>query len=352
MNRMKVNELATPALLVDLDAMEKNMLRMSAALRDKSVKLRPHFKTHQVLAFALKQVQAGAIGITCARLNHAEALARQGIKNILIANEIVDDDELHRLVELSSHSEVIVAVDNMRVVSKMAGIAGGRGNRVNVVVDLDIGLGRCGVLPGAEALALAKCVVAQGLKFRGLMAHRGSVRLPDAREKERVVRTGLQTTVDCRQLIESAGIPVEIVSVGSTSDYQIAANCSGVTEIQPGSYLLMDSWYVPYAPDFQTCLSVLVTVISTHSGTIVLNAGAKALSGQRGLPAVKDRAGLQVTALHAEHTIVELQDPSVHIELGDRIELWVQYLDATLSLHDRMYGIRNGEVEEVFPIVH
>jgi D-serine deaminase-like pyridoxal phosphate-dependent protein len=352
MTRMKISEIETPVLMVDLDGMEKNILEMSTALRGKPVKLRPHFKAHQVLAFASKQIQAGAVGIACARMNHAEALVQQGIKSVLIANEIVDDYDIRRLVELSSDSEVLAAVDNPIVVSKMSKIAGNRRKQLNLLVDLNIGLCRCGVSPGDDSLTLAKCVVAQGLTFRGLIAHRGSVRLSDAREKERVVGAALQTVVDCKRSIESAGIPVEIVSVGGTSDYLIAANCSGVTEIQPGSYLLMDSWYVPYAPDFRTCLTILATVISAHSGRIVLNAGSKTLSGQRGLPVVKHDGGLQVIALHAEHTIVELQDPSIRIEVGDRIELWVHYLDGTVSLHNRMYGIRKGEVEDVFPIIH
>jgi D-serine deaminase-like pyridoxal phosphate-dependent protein len=351
-NRRKVSELETPALLVDLDGMEKNLLRMSAALRDKPVKLRPHFKAHQVAAFSTKQMQAGAVGITCARVNHAEALIEHGIKNILIANELVGDRDLHHLLDLSSRAEVIVAVDDTRVISKMAKIGANRRNQIHVVVDLDIGLGRCGVPPGDEAVALAKHVVSEGLTFRGLMAHRGSVRVADLQEKEKIVRAGLQKVVDCKRLIESAGISVEIVSAGATSDYWIAADFPGISEIQPGSYLLMDSWYVPHAADFYPCLSVLATVISCQRGRVVLNAGAKALSGQRGLPVVKGRSGFDVTALHAEHTLVEVQDPSTPVSVGDTMEIWVHYLDGTVSLHDRMFGIRNGVVDDVFPIIH
>ena len=330
--------------------MEQNLLWMASFLRNKRARLRPHFKVHQVLSLAAKQIQAGAIGITCARLDHAEALAQYGIKNILIANEIVGDQPIQRFVELSLNTEVIVAVDNARVVSDMAGAAGKWKDKLNVVVDLDVGLGRCGVPPGEAAVSLAKVVLEQGLRFRGLTAHRGNLRLSDDREKQEMVCPVMHTLVSCKQLIERAGIPVEIVSCGGTSDYAIAGTFPGITEIQAGSYLLMDTWYLPFAEPFRPSLTVLATVISKSSGRIVVNAGTKTTSGQRGLPSVKGIHGLQVTALHAEHTIIDLLDPSVSIEVGDRVEIWVHHLDATVSLHRKMHGIRTGEVEEVFQI--
>jgi D-serine deaminase-like pyridoxal phosphate-dependent protein len=347
-----VNVLETPALLVDLDGMEQNMLRMSTFFRERPVKLRPHFKAHQVLALASKQIQAGAIGIACARLEHAEALAQHGIENILIANEIVGDRPIQRFADLSLHTGAIVAVDNARVVSDMARVAGNRKGKLNVVVDLDVGLGRCGVLPGEAAVSLATLVQERGLRFRGLMAHRGNLRLSDGSELQGAVGSFIKALLNCKQMIENAGIPVEIVSAGGTNDYSIVGAFSGVTEVQAGSYLLMDTWYLPFAQDFNPSLTVLATVISKNFGRIVLDAGAKTMSGQRGLPSVKGVRGVRVTALHAEHTIVELLDPSVRIEVGDKIEIWVHHLDATISLHRQMYGIRNQEVEEVFRIEH
>jgi 3-hydroxy-D-aspartate aldolase len=349
-NRIKVNAIETPALLLDLDGMERNLLRMAAFLQDKPAKLRPHFKVHQVLPLAARQIQSGAIGITCARLDHAEALAQYGIENILIANEVVGDQSIRRFLELSLNTDVIVAVDNAKIVSDMARVAGKCKDKLNVVVELDVGLGRCGVPPGEATLALAKVVLEQGLRFRGLMAHRGNLRLSDGHEKQEMVCAVMHTLVNCKQMIERSGIPVEIVSCGGTSDYAIAGTLPGITEIQAGSYLLMDTWYLPFAPDFSPSLTVLATVISKSPGRIVLDAGAKTMSGQRGLPSIKGSPGLQITALHAEHTIVELLDPSVSIEVGDKVEISVHYLDATVSLHRKMHGIRNGEVEEVFQI--
>jgi D-serine deaminase-like pyridoxal phosphate-dependent protein len=349
-HRITVNDLETPALLVDLDSMEGNLLRMAAFLSHKSIKLRPHFKGHQVIAFASKQIQAGAIGITCARLQHAEALTSSGIKNVLIANEVAGEKAIQRLVELSVRNGVIVAVDNATVVSDMARVAGNRRDQLNVVADVDVGLGRCGVPPGEAALLLAKTVVGTGLRFRGLMAHRGNLRLPYGPEKHQLVCSAMQALIDSRELIECAGIPVEIVSSGGTSDWLIVEQFPEVTEIQAGSYLLMDSWYVPFAQDFRPCLTVLATVISKSSERIVVDAGVKAISAQKGLPSVKGTAGLKVKALHAEHAIIDVVDSEVRIEVGNKIEMWVSHLDATLSLQSRMYGIRRGEVVEVFQI--
>jgi D-serine deaminase-like pyridoxal phosphate-dependent protein len=345
-----VNDLETPALLVDLDSMEGNLLRMATLLRHTSLKLRPHFKGHQVIAFASRQIQAGAIGITCARLQHAEALTCHGIKNILIANEITGDKMIQRFVELSVHNSVIVAIDNATVVSEMARVAGNRRDQLNVVVDVDVGLGRCGVPPGEAVLSLAKTVVGTGLRFRGLMAHRGNLRLPYGHEKHRLVCSAMRALIDSRNLIECAGIPVEIVSSGGTSDWSIVQEFPGVTEIQAGSYLLMDSWYLPFAEAFRPCLALLATVISKSPTRIVVDAGVKAISAQRGLPSIKGIAGLEVKALHAEHTIIDILDSEVRIEVGNKIEMWVSHSDATLSLHSQMYGVRRGEVEEVFHI--
>jgi D-serine deaminase-like pyridoxal phosphate-dependent protein len=340
-------------LLLDLDSMESNLHRMASFFRGRPTKLRPHFKAHQSLFLAWRQLHLGSIGISCARLDHAEALVHHGIENILIANEIAGQSMIERFLELSRHAPVIVAVDNPTVVADMARVAGARVHELNVVVDLDVRLGRCGIRPGEPALSLTKLVLEKGLRFRGLMGYEGHISVPAGPEKERVVHTALQQLVDTKVMIEREGIPVQVISCGGTSDYAIAGTFPGVTEIQAGSYLLMDSWYVSHAPEFAPTLTILATVISKTSGQrIVVDAGAKAMSGENGLPSVKGIPGLRVKALHVEHTLMDILDPSVSVEVGDKIEIWVHYLDPTLNLHSHMYGVRNGEVEKVFPIEH
>ena len=345
-------DIDTPALLVDLDVMEHNQETMTRFFCNRPAKLRPHFKNHRVLELAARQLEHGAIGITCARLWQAERLANFGIRDILIANEIAGEAPLARFVELSREVPVLVAVDNPKVVADFARLARNRKADVNVLVDVDLGLKRCGAQPGEPAAELAKLVVESGLKFRGLMGYEGHLQpLVPGPDKQRVVTEAMQALARTRAMVEAAGIPLEIVSCGGTGDYSIAGAYPGVTENQAGSYLLMDTWYSPFAPDFQVALSVLVTVISkTAQERLVVDAGCKVLSGERGLPSVKGIPGLKLKALHAEHAPIEILDPGVNIEVGDKIEIAVHYHDGTINLHRQMYGIRKGEVERVFTI--
>lgn len=354
MQRMPVHLLPTPALLLDLAAMEANLARMAAFFRGRSVGLRPHFKNHRVLALARRQIEAGAIGITCARLWQAASLASGGISNVLLANEIAGEAQLRELADLSRQIPLIAAVDNAQVVDDMARIARDRKAQIHVVVDVDLGLQRCGVQPGEAALVLARHCVARGLVFRGLMGYEGHLQpLPPGPQKTTSVEQAMRALLDSKRMIETAGIAVEIVSCGGTGDYDIVGRCAGITEHQGGSYLLMDAWYAPFAPDFRQALSVLATVISkTERRRIVVDAGVKAISGERGLCSVKGRADLRVVALHAEHAPIELLQPDAPVAVGDKLELAVQYHDGTIHLHRKMYGIRDGMVEEVFDIEH
>ena len=351
-SKLAMADIETPALLVDLDVMERNLETMARFFCNRPAKLRPHFKNHRVLELAARQMEHGAIGITCARLWQAERLAGFGIRDILIANEIAGETPFGRFVELSREVPVLVAVDNTRVVADMARLARNRKAEVNVLVDVDLGLKRCGMPPGEPAAALAKMVVESGLKFRGLMGYEGHLQpLPPGAEKERAVTEAMQSLARTKKMIESSGIPVGIVSCGGTGDYAIAGASAGVTENQAGSYLLMDTWYAPFAPDFKVALSVLVTVISKTGGErLVVDAGCKAISGERGLPSVKGMTGLKLKALHAEHAPVAIEGPNVDVDVGDKIEIAVHYHDGTINLHKRMYGMRNGEVERIFTI--
>lgn len=349
-----VSHLETPSLLVNLRAMEQNLEAMARFFRQHPAKLRPHFKNHRVLKLAALQIEHGAIGITCARLWQAASLIDAGIHDILIANELAGESSIALLDELSAQVPVITAVDNLKVIKDLARLCRNRGSELHVVVDIDLGLKRCGVAPGLAGLALAKSVVEHGLRFRGLMGYEGHLQpLPPGADKEAAVNAAMCTLLETKRLIEAANIPVEIVSCGGTGDYSISGAFPGVTENQAGSYLLMDDWYAPFAPDFTPTLSVLATVISKTPGErIVVDAGVKALSGERGLPVVKNLKNLKLRALHAEHAPIDFTDSQVSVEVGDKIEIGVQYHDGTIQLHHKMYGIRDGKVEQIYTIEH
>ena len=306
---MNVEQIATPALLVDLDAMEFSLQKMAGFFADKPCKLRPHFKNHKVPLLAWKQLRAGAIGITCATLREAEILVHHGVDNILIANEIAGDTKAERLAELSRIASVIVAIDNPSCIRDLARAQRNCKSQIEVVVDIDIGLGRCGVAPGESALHLAMCAVAEGLKFRGIMGYDGHFQvMPPSPGRDELVCNGSKQLVDSAALIGSTGIPVSIVSTGGTGTHAVSGEYPGITEIQAGSYLLMDTIYVNRGASFRRSLTVLATVISTRGpGHAVIDCGVKAISGERGLSSVKDMPGISLTALHAEHGLLSFK---------------------------------------------
>jgi D-serine deaminase-like pyridoxal phosphate-dependent protein len=352
MKPIDINTIPTPALLVDLDIMERNLQKMADFFKDKSCKLRPHFKNHKSIAPAKKQLAAGAIGITAATLQETEVLVDAGINSILIANEIAGESNLKKLIELASDTEIILAIDNEKIIDDIARLSSNKKNHLSLVVDIDLGLKRCGVLPMQPALDLAKKIVKKQLKLDGLMGYEGHLqRLDLIAEKERLRRKAMHQLTATKKMLEEAGIPVKIVSAGGTGTYAIAGIAEGITEVQSGNYLLMDTSYARYAPDFKPSLSLLTTVISTAAGErFVVNAGIKEISAERGMPSLKNIPGASLRCLHAEHGVIDIENKELSVEVGKNVELSIYYSDGTVNLHRKMYGVRNGFVEEIFVI--
>lgn len=352
MKTIDIKKLQTPALIVDLDIMEKNLATMASFFENNSCKLRPHFKNHKCVALAKKQLAAGAIGISSATLHETETLVNAGINSILIANEIAGEANLKKLLALSEETEIILAVDSEIVVNDIARLSSSKKNKLGLVVDIDLGLKRCGVQPLGPALDLAKKILSKKLKFAGLMGYEGHLqRLGSGNENLITRKKALQQLVDTKNLLVNNAIPVSIVTAGGTGTYAIAGMIDGITEVQAGNYLLMDTSYAPFAPDFHPSLSLLTTVISSTPGErFILDTGIKEISAERGMPAIKNMPGAKLKALHAEHGIVEIENETLHVEVGEQVELSIFYSDGTLNLHSRMYGVRNGVVEEIFDI--
>jgi D-serine deaminase-like pyridoxal phosphate-dependent protein len=344
------SQIRTPALLIDLVAMESNLKRMAAFFANGPTRLRPHYKNHKCVALARRQLAHGAIGITCATLGEAEVLAGSGIQAILVANEIAGTTAIERYVQLSRTTDIMVGVDNERTIASLAAASAQAKVQLSVVVDVNTGLGRCGVSPGEPALAVAQLAVAQGLRFRGLIGYEGHcVRLPPGPDKVHATQQAMGQLVNTANLIRSRGLTVEMVSAGGTGTYSISGRVPGVTEIQGGSYLLMDTDYQTVCEDFDLALSVLGTVISrTGNERLILDIGLKEISGERGLPVLKNTDGARLRKLNAEHSIVDIVDAGFPAQVGDQLELWAHYSDATVNLHRQMFGMRDGQVEETF----
>ncbi len=345
--------LPTPALVIDLEAMEENIRCMASFFQDKPAKLRPHFKTHKCPVLARKQLAAGAIGMTCAKLGEAEVLVEAGVRDILIANQVVDPVKIARLAQLAGQSTLIVAVDQADNLRQISAIAKEAGSRVGVVVEVDVGLHRCGVEPGPAAVDLARLASGlPGIHFAGLLGYEGhTVLLPDAKQRATQTREAMRALVETAELIRRAGLPVEIVSGGGTGTYDLTGSFPGVTEVEAGSYLFMDTKYRLLGLPFRCALSLMATVVSTPApGRAVIDAGLKVLTTENGLPEVIAPAGVKLAALNEEHGRLEVDPERAPLHVGDRVELLPSHVCTTVNLHDRYYAVRDDRLEEIWPI--
>ena len=345
-----VAALETPQLLIDLDVVDANLRRMFNVFRGRGVAVRVHFKSLKCAGLARYIAAVDGDGFLCAKLNEAEVLADAGLTDLFIANQIVGPIKLRRLAELAKRADVRVCVDDAGNVDAMAEAARAAGVTIGVLVEVNIGMNRCGVEPGEPALALARRVhAAEGLAFLGLQGYDGHLQmLPDAAERRARCLDGLEKLVGTRRLIEHAGIPVRVVTGAGTGTWEYVGFHEGITEIQPGSFVLMDCAYHTVRPEFGCSLSILTTVISRPPCWYVLDAGSKAISRDFGTPVLKGRGQDRVTKLSEEHTIVESSDPAVRV--GDTVEVLPAHCCATMNLHRTCLGVRRGRVEAVWPI--
>lgn len=350
-----MTNLDTPSLLVDLDALEANLQLMSGYFANRHAKLRPHFKSHKCTTIAKMQLKAGAIGITCAKLAEAETLANAGIKNILIANEIVGPIKIARLIELTKRADPIVAIDNVDNVKMLSDMAQEAGVTINFLVEIDVGQGRCGVAPGSAALELAKFASSlPGIKFLGLQGYEGhAVDLRDDRERIDKTKLSLKALVDTRRIIECSGIKVQIVSGGGTGTYDINGETDGIDEVQAGSYALMDWWYTDIRPEFRQAMSILVTVISRPRPNIaIIDVGRKGCGAEWGPPRLKNLPGAKIPSFNSEeHGTIQLPDDAIaKIKVGDKLEIVPSHGCTTSNLYREFVAHKNGQVVGRWPI--
>ncbi|OGV69079.1 MAG: hypothetical protein A3K19_16765 [Lentisphaerae bacterium RIFOXYB12_FULL_65_16] len=349
----RVEELDTPALLLDLDALERNLRRMADLMMRFGMALRPHVKTHKCSIIGQLQMQAGAIGLTCAKLGEAEVMADAGLRHLLIANQVEGRIKVQRLIALAARSEVIVAVENVRNAQEIAAAATTAGVCVDVIIEVDTGMSRCGVLPGPDTLALAQAIVAlPGLRFRGLMGYEGHVvLLKSETERRRLAEESVQRLLGAAADLRAAGLEVEIVSAGGTGTTLITGQAKGITDIQAGSYVVMDATYRQVLPEFENALFILASVMSRRNGKyVVLDMGKKAATEEFGLPVLRDMPGARLVGLSEEHAKVELTDPHGPLRIGDKVWVIPSHCCTTINLHDEYFCVRGGRLEAIWPI--
>lgn len=349
-------QLDTPILCIDLDRMEANIKKISGYCHRHGLQWRPHQKCHKTPAIALKQLNAGAIGVTCAKVSEAEVMAAAGVRDILIANMIVGEQKWQRIAALCRHADPIVACDNIEQVRPLAGICRQHGVAVRVILEINIGLDRVGVNPGSDTLALTKLVNSlDGVRFAGIMGYEGHLlQVAEPEEKERLIRKSIQILADSTKQIQDAGISCGIVSAGGTGSYHYTAQCPGVTELQAGGGIFMDRFYREncQVKELEYALTVLATVVSRPTPTrAVLDTGRKTMSPEAGMPIVVGHEDATVTRLSAEHCEITLATKSQGLSIGDKLELIVGYGDYTSFLHDEFHGFRGDFLEVVWPIL-
>ncbi len=352
--------LDTPALVVDLDRLEANIDRWAAFARQAGVRLRPHGKTHKCLEIARRQLAAGASGLTLAKIGEAEVMARAGIADIFLANEVVGSPKLPRLLSLAKNARLRIGVDSLEVAEPLAAAAVGAGITLDVMLEVDTGLGRCGVAPGEPLLHLAREVSRlHGLRIAGIFTYRGyrgrSLDLESAgrEEGEIVVREAERLRV--------AGIPVDEVSVGSTPTGRSAGRVPGVTEIRPGTYVFNDATEVLWgaATSDECALTILARVISRPSRDVaILDAGSKVLTEARGPfssrgeshGVVRGYPECQIDRLWEEHGRVQLTDEARRLRVGDLVEIIPAHVCPTVNLAARLVCARRGTIEATWDV--
>lgn len=348
-------EIDTPTLLIDLPKLDHNIEKMAAFVDNAGVSLRPHMKTHKCPIISQRQIAAGAIGVTCQKLGEAEAAAKSGISDILITNQIVGQRKIDRLVKLAKGADVKVLVDSHQNVIELNQAARETGIKLGVLVEVDVGMERCGVQSGEQALRLAEFVHNQkSLEFMGLEGYEGhACMIPSFKEREARTLEAMKLLVDTKELVEAAGFEVEIVTGGSTGTYMITGRYPGVTEIEAGSYATMDKKYASVERvDFEPALTILVTVISRpKEGVAIIDAGLKAMSVDFGTPKVISCEGAVLDKnLSEEHGKLLLTDDANSLHVGDKVELIPTHGCTTINLHNQFVVTRGDEVQAVWGI--
>ena len=356
-------EIETPALVIDIDAMERNVECMADFARAHRMRLRPHAKTHKCAAIAQLQMAAGAVGICVQKVGEAEALAALGVPDIYISNEVIDPAKLARVAELAGRVRLAIAVDSALGVQRLAAALQARGSSVDVFVEVDVGHGRCGVAPVAAG-ALAHQVVSNGLRFAGLQAYHGRAQhLRGAAEREAAIRNAARLARAAQASISAAGLACPLVTGAGTGTFIHEAASGLYGELQPGSYLFMDRDYADNepssaAPRFEHALFVKAQVMSRGVAHAVVDAGHKSHAIDSGLPRVHGRE-LELEYFNGgdEHGILRLRDTAPGAELpalGDAVWLVPGHCDPTVNLHDRYVvvrgGLQRGAVEAVWTI--
>ncbi len=341
-------DLDTPALWVDLDSLERNIVELARHFAAAQVHWRPHMKGIRVPAIARKAIAAGAIGVTCATIREAEAMAASGVGDILIANEMVGERKITRLARLCRRADAKVIADNEENVRELSAAARRHDVQIGVLIDVNCGMNRTGLLPGPAVVDLAQKVnQSAGLRFLGLMTWEGhTLALSDPEERARATRNSISQLVGMADACRAVGLEVSIVSGGGSGTYKTTPFIRGMTEIQAGGAIFCDVIYQSWGVETTPCLFVKTIVSSKPApDRVVVDAGFKALPVWHAQPRGISLGAVKSHVSSAEHGVITLEDADERVQVGDMLDFVVGYTDSTIILHRKLHGIRRGVLE-------
>lgn len=360
---MDAADIQTPALVLDLDALERNIKKMGDYAKAHGMRHRVHGKMHKSVDVAkLQEKLGGAIGVCCQKVSEAEVFVRGGIKDVLVSNQVRDPLKLDRLAQLPNlGSRIIVCVDDLDNVADLSAVAGKHGSTLETLIEIDCGAGRCGVNSTKAVVEIAQAIeAADNLKFTGIQAYQGAMQHMDSYEDRKAkLDVAIAMVQDAVDGLKAQGIDCELVSGGGTGSYYFEANSGVYNELQCGSYAFMDADYGRILDkdgnridqgEWENALFILTSVMShTKADKAIVDAGLKAQSVDSGLPTVFGRTDkVEYLKCSDEHGVVG--DPDGVLKVNDKLHLVPGHCDPTCNVHDWYVGVRGGKVETLWPV--
>ncbi|MDA4844272.1 DSD1 family PLP-dependent enzyme [Hoeflea poritis] len=356
---MDLKDVGTPALIVDLDAFERNVKKMREFIESKRIRHRAHAKTHKSADIALYQIEAGgACGVCCQKVSEAEALVAGGVKDVLVSNQVVDPKKIDRLAAMAKKARVLVCVDDRSNVDDLSEAANRQGVTLECLVEIDVGAGRCGVQWGEPVVELAKTIdAAPGLKFSGLQAYQGAAQhVHDFEERKGQIDKAVKMVEDTVAMLKAQGLDCDIVGGAGTGTYYFEGGSGVYNEMQCGSYIFMDADYQrvkdregDFIHEFENSLFIYTSIMSkTKTDKAICDAGLKAQSVDSGLPVIFGRDDVEYIKCSDEHGVIA--DPQNILKLNDKLKLIPGHCDPTCNVYDWYVGVRDGKVEALWPV--
>jgi 3-hydroxy-D-aspartate aldolase len=359
---MDEKDIQTPCLIVDLDAFERNVVKMRDHCRKMGVRHRVHGKMHKSVDVAHIQMDLGeAVGVCCQKVSEAEVFARGGIKDVLVSNQVRDPAKIDRLARIPKlGARAIVCVDDLANIADLSAAAVKHGTTIEVLVEIDCGAGRCGVTTTPAVVELAKAIhAAPGLKFSGIQAYQGAMQHLDSYDERKAkIDIAVAMVRDAVSALAAEGLACDIVGGGGTGSYYFEGNSGVYNELQCGSYAFMDADYGRILDkdgkridqgEWENALFILTSVMShAKADKAICDAGLKAQSVDSGLPVIFGRTDVKYVKCSDEHGVIE--DPQGVLKVNDKLKLVPGHCDPTCNVHDWYVGVRNGVVEVVWPV--